>query len=69
MQQRCMSDEARLPVISWNDLSPTAREWLRRTAAAEGKALLQVLAEVLEAQAEREGSGLSLDADGKKKAV
>jgi len=64
-----MSDEARLPVISWNDLSPTAREWLRRTAAAEGKALLQVLAEVLEAQAEREGSGLSLDADGKNKAV
>jgi len=69
MQQRCMSDEARLPVISWNDLSPAAREWLRRTAAAEGKALLQVLAEVLEAQALREGSGLSFEADGKNEAV
>jgi len=64
-----MSDEARLPVISWNDLSPAAREWLQRTAAAEGKALLQVLAEVLEAQAGREGAGLSFDADGKNEAV
>jgi hypothetical protein len=63
-----MSDETRLPVISWNDLSPAAREWLRRTAAAEGKPLLQVLAEVLEAQARREGSILPSDADEKNEA-
>ena len=64
-----MSDEAKLPVISWNDLSPTVREWLRATAAAEGKALVQVLAEVLEAQARREDSGLPLEAEGKSEAV
>jgi hypothetical protein len=64
-----MSDEATLPVISWNDLSPAAREWLRQTAATEGKALLQVLAEVLEAQARREGSGLPFEAEGENEAV
>jgi len=64
-----MSDEARLPVISWNDLSPAAREWLRRTASAEGKPLERVLAEVLEAQARREGSAPPCDADGKNDAV
>ena len=64
-----MSDEARLPVITWNDLSPATREWLRRTASAEGKPLEQVLAEVLEAQARREGSALPREADGKNEAV
>ena len=63
-----MSDEAALPVISWNDLSPAARTWLQATAAAEGKALLQVLAEVLEAQAGREGSGVPPDIEGKHEA-
>lgn len=64
-----MSDEARLLVISWNDLSPAAREWLRETAAAQGKALLQVLAEVLEAQARREAPGVSREVDGRNDAV
>lgn len=64
-----MSDEATLPVISWNDLSPVTREWLRATAAAEGKALLQVMAEVLEAEAKREGSALPPNAECKSEAV
>jgi hypothetical protein len=64
-----MSDEARLPVISWNDLSPAAREWLRETATAENKPLLQVLAEVLETQARGERSRPSSDAKGKSEAV
>jgi hypothetical protein len=70
MQQGCMSeDEARLPVISWNDLSPAARDWLRETATAEDKPLLQVLAEVLEAQARSERSCSSSEAKGKSEAV
>ncbi len=70
MQHECMSeDEARLPVISWNDLSPAAREWVREMAVAENKPLLQVLAEVLEAQARSERSRSSSEAKGKSEAV
>jgi hypothetical protein len=70
MQHGCMSeDEARLPVISWNDLSPAAREWLREMAAAENKPLLQVLAEVLEVQARGQRPGLSLHAEEQNEAV
>ncbi|HEY8962557.1 MAG TPA: hypothetical protein VIM57_10160 [Luteolibacter sp.] len=50
-------------------MSPAVREWLRETAAAEGKPLLQVLAEVLESQARRERLRLPPDAEGKNEAV
>jgi len=62
-------DEARLPVISWNDLSPAAREWVRETATAENKPLLQVLAEVLEAQARGARLRPSSKIEGKNEAV
>jgi hypothetical protein len=54
-----MSDEGMLPVVSWNDLSPVAREWVRARATAEGKVWSQVLAEVLEEQARRDHPGTS----------